>query len=73
MAGFQSEDRVRLKRDIPNLSLFSGSVGIVKSKWFSDAYEVEFCQQGEPSTIRALVFPEQIEAMDGQQGMPAGS
>jgi uncharacterized protein YodC (DUF2158 family) len=65
MTGFQSEDRVRLKRDIPNLLLFSGSEGVVKSKWFSEAYEVEFRQQGEPATIRALVFAEQIESTDG--------
>jgi hypothetical protein len=73
MAGFQSEDRVRLTRDIPNLFLFSGSEGVVKSRWFSEAYEVEFRQHGEPATIRALVFAEQIEFMDGRQGIAAGS
>ena len=38
------DDFVRLTRDIPELSLTCGSVGVVRSTWFAPtvAYEVEF-------------------------------
>jgi len=39
---------VRLIKDIPELGLHSGEVGVVRSKWFapSTAYEVEFQPPG---------------------------
>ncbi len=42
------DDFVRLTRDIPELSLNCGEVGVVRSTWFSPsvAYEVEFHQIG---------------------------
>ena len=64
MTGIQPEQCVRLKQDIPNLFLHCGAVGVVKSTWCSEAFEVEFYGEGEEVAIRALVFPRQIEILD---------
>jgi hypothetical protein len=56
------DDFVRLTRDIPELSLHRGEVGVVRSTWFapSVAYEVEF-HCGLDSETRALIMAEQLE------------
>ena len=43
-----SNDRVRLVRDLPELALRTGSIGVVRSAWFypTIAYEVEFGSPG---------------------------
>src|SRR5271156_4712660 len=41
MTGIRSEQFVRLKQGIPNLFLCRGAVGVVKSTWCSEAFEVE--------------------------------
>jgi hypothetical protein len=55
---------VRLIKDIPELGLHSGEVGIVRSMWFapSTAYEVEFTSAGRSSdhAMRALLLAHQI-------------
>jgi hypothetical protein len=55
------DDRVRLKRDIPELGLHRGEAGVVCSEWFAPttAYEVEFHQFGQP--LRALLMSEQVQ------------
>ena len=65
-------DYVRLVRDIPELSLHSGEIGVVRSTWFAPtiAYEVEFHQIGCDMDTRALLRPEQVEVQDGPL-MPA--
>ena len=64
MTSLQLEDGVRLKWDIPNLFLRRGDVGIVKSRWLSGAYEVEFPQDWQAFPIRTLVFAEQLEVVE---------
>jgi len=64
MTTIQREVRVRLNREIPELLLNRGDVGIIKSKWCSNAYEVEFHKSGQPLAVRSLVFAEHIEILD---------
>jgi hypothetical protein len=61
------DDFVRLTQDIPELSLNRGTVGVVRSTWFSPsvAYEVEFHKIGHDSQCRALLMPEQVEVEEG--------
>ena len=57
------DDYVRLTQDIPELSLNRGTIGVVRSTWFSPAtaYEVEFRQIGNDYQCRALLQAEQVE------------
>lgn len=63
MNTLQVDDRVRLTKDVPELFLHRGAVGIIRSTWFapSVAYEVEFDRIGTDCQIRALLTPQQIE------------
>jgi hypothetical protein len=56
------DDLVRLTRDIPELRLKQGDVGIVCSTWFSpnERYEVEF-GPGLDCRTRALLLAEQLQ------------
>jgi hypothetical protein len=58
----QIDDRVRLTHDIPELALFRGDVGVVRSVWFAPAcaYEVEFQEDHAHCQTRALVLEEQL-------------
>jgi hypothetical protein len=60
------DDRVRLTRDIPELSLNRGETGVVRSTWFAPwvAYEVEFQVPGDNYQTRALLMAEQVEVAD---------
>ncbi len=62
------DDTVRLTRDIPELSLHRGQVGVVRSTWCSPltAYEVEF-NIGLDHETRALVMAEQLQVEEAQQ------
>jgi hypothetical protein len=61
------DDIVRLTRDIPELSLHRGDLGVVRSTWFAPAtaYEVEFHLKGHDMPPRALLLPEHITVQDG--------
>ena len=61
------DDFVRLTKDIPELALSRGEIGVVRSTWFapSVAYEVEFHKIGHDYQCRALLMPEQVEVEDG--------
>jgi hypothetical protein len=61
------DDFVRLTRDIPELSLHRGEIGVVRSTWFAPtlAYEVEFHPIGLDHQTRALVLAEQLEVEEG--------
>jgi len=63
-------DYVRLMRDIPELALSKGEVGVVRSTWFapSVAYEVEFHQIGNDYQTRCLLGDEQVQVEDGPLG-----
>jgi hypothetical protein len=66
MQGPEIDRPVRLVRDIPELHLRCGDVGVVCSTWFAPApvYEVEFKALGESSPAtptRALLRADQIE------------
>ena len=60
----QVNEKVRLLRGVPELSLESGSVGVVQSVWHAPtpAYEVEFRANGGAFPIRALLLAENIQA-----------
>jgi len=60
------DDFVRLKRDIPELSLCRGQLGVIRSTWCEPytAYEVEFQPRGHAT--RALVMRSQIQPADDQ-------
>ncbi len=59
------DDRVRLRQDLPYLSLHRGTVGVVRSLWFSQtAYEVEFEEVGLSDRTRALLVKDQLERDD---------
>jgi Domain of unknown function (DUF4926) len=61
------DDFVRLTRDIPELSLHRGEIGVIRSTWFapSTAYEVEFHPIGLSHETRALLLPEQLQVEEG--------
>ena len=61
------DDFVRLVKDIPELALSKGEVGVVRSTWFAPtvAYEVEFHPIGLDHQTRALLLAEQVEVQDG--------
>ena len=69
LQSFGVDDCVRLKRDIPELKLKRGTVGVVCSKWCSpnEAYEVEFGPFGLDEQTRALLTPEQLEIAEMKQ------
>jgi hypothetical protein len=56
-----SNDCVRLGIDLPELSLWRGDVGVVRSAWLfpQRAYEVEF-RPGAGAAARLLLLHEQI-------------
>jgi hypothetical protein len=60
-------DYVRLMRDLPELHLPRGEIGVVRSHWCAPevAYEVEFHSGGAPEATRALLMSDQIEVEDG--------
>jgi hypothetical protein len=61
------DDFVRLVKDIPELALNRGEVGVVRSTWFAPAtaYEVEFHLPGLDHATRALLLAEQVEVEEG--------
>lgn len=63
MSTLKVNDIVRLRKDIPELSLCRGEVGVVRSTWFdpATAYEVEFSIEGLDFQPRALLMAEQVE------------
>ena len=71
------DDFVRLRQDIPELSLNRGEVGVVRSTWFAPtvAYEVEFHQVGHDYQTRALLLGDQLEVEEDSlfQQEPAGA
>jgi hypothetical protein len=63
------DDFVRLMRDIPELALQRGQVGVVRSTWCAPytAYEVEFHTVGLDSDTRALVMAEELQVAEEAQ------
>lgn len=61
---FSTDQVVRLLKDIPELSLRCGELGIVISVWCSPftVYEVEFYQPDEDYHTRVLVFAGHLRA-----------
>lgn len=61
------DDFVRLTRDIPELSLQAGQVGVIRSEWFAPetAYEVEFLPVGFSMETRALLLADQLQVEEG--------
>jgi hypothetical protein len=67
------DDLVRLTRDIPELELSAGDLGIVRSTWCSPylAFEVEFRPVGQAFETRCLLAAEQVQVQD-ETGKTAG-
>jgi len=63
---YQVDDFVRLTRDIPDHLLRKGSVGVIRSIWFSPStrYEVEFHPVGEEYEARCLLTAESLQPED---------
>lgn len=61
------DDVVRLKKDLPELFLSRGDIGVVCSTWFSPiaTLDVEFAQVGTDQFTRALVPLDQVEFDEG--------
>ena len=62
----QENDVIRVTRDIPDLALRRGDMGIVRSRWLAPAlaYEIEFHFFGSDLAGRGLLMPEQIEVIE---------
>jgi hypothetical protein len=58
-------DRVRVTRDIGELAVRTGDIGVVCSIWHKPtmAYEVEFRRSGDEFGMRTVVFHGQLEAV----------
>jgi hypothetical protein len=65
MQGIRVNDRVRVIRDIGDLAVHTGDIGVVCSifRHPTTAYEVEFRQNGTAYGLRTVIFHEQLEAM----------
>jgi len=63
MTDIETDERVKLTKDLPELGLHRGDTGIVCSTWFrpSTAFEVEFQPRIPGCSIRALVMRNQIQ------------
>ncbi len=61
------DDFVRVVKDIPELQLQRGAVGVVRSTWFAPAvaFEVEFHPGGLNHNPRALLLAEQVIVEEG--------
>jgi hypothetical protein len=59
---FSSSDNVRLVKELPELDLRHGQVGVVRGKWEAPfmAYEVEF--QSGPRQVRVLLLENHLMA-----------
>jgi len=67
------DDLVRLTHDLPELSLYRGQVGVVRSMWCAPltCYEVEFHEVGLDHETRALVMAEQLQVAEETQAAAA--
>ena len=63
--GIRVNDRVRVTRDIGDLAVQTGDIGVVCSifKYPTTAYEVEFRRNDGAFGLRTVVFQEQLEAI----------
>jgi len=59
---FSSSDSVRLVKELPELELQPGEIGIVRGKWEAPtlAYEVEFKYKDQP--LRVLLLDSHLKA-----------
>ncbi|MCS7033739.1 MAG: DUF4926 domain-containing protein [Phycisphaerae bacterium] len=66
------DDTVRLRQDIPELSLTRGMSGVVRSMWCAPwkAYEVVFKVEGSPFDTRALLLADQVEVAEPEETRP---
>jgi hypothetical protein len=66
-------DSVRVLRDLPELGVRQGMVGVVSSVWHvaGASYEVEFQPTGNESAVRVLL-PADSLAFDDEGALPEG-
>ncbi len=70
MRAMMATNRVRLTEDLPELRLYRGDVGVIRSAWFypNMAFEVEFPGASENQPRRVLLLHEQIEPEERMSG-----
>ena len=58
-----SNDQVRLVKDVPELALREGEVGIVRSSWYFPvvAFEVEFRRKDHRGAARVLLLEDYVQ------------
>jgi hypothetical protein len=63
MTDIKADERVRLRKDLPELGLHRGDTGVVCSTWFhpNTAFEVEFQPHARGCSVRALLTRNQIQ------------
>lgn len=63
MTDIRVDEHVRLTKDLPELGLYRGDLGVVCSTWFdpSTAFEVEFQAHDPGCSVRALLMPNQLQ------------
>ena len=63
MTDIKADEHVRLTKDLPELGLHRGDMGVVCSTWFhpATAFEVEFQSAHEGCAVRALLMTNQIQ------------
>lgn len=61
-----SKSPVRLLKDLPELSLRAGDLGVVRTSWHfpTVAYEVEFSGQGPTRPQRVLLLEDHVQLAD---------
>lgn len=64
MRQIMSNDQVQLVKDVPELSLREGDVGIVRSSWYVPivAYEVEFPGRTRDGAARVLLLENHVQS-----------
>ena len=75
MSSLHVQDVVRLKRDVPDLWLKRGAVGVVQSSWFSPTgfFEIEFESCLGAHGVRVLLGVEQLEVVRQAPVSPANA
>ena len=63
MTDIRADEHVRLTKDLPELGLHRGDMGVVCSTWFdpATAFEVEFQSADQGCAVRALLMTNQIQ------------
>lgn len=64
-----SNEQVRLLRELPEVGIDAGAVGVVRSAWFypTTAYEVEFAHSDRRGFSRFLLLDGEVAPVDSAE------